>query len=112
MIKDVIFECVDFNISLNNTFKQNDFIYLDPPYVPENVKSFVGYTLNGFNIENHKKLFSLIHKINIKLMLSNSDVKMINENFHNYNILSILCKRTINSKNPDSKTKEVIITNY
>lgn len=115
LIKNVIFECIDFNISLNNNFKKNDFIYLDPPYVPENENSFVGYTLNGFNLENHKKLFSLIHKINnfnIKFMLSNSNVKMVNDNFNNYNILSILCKRTINSKNPNSKTKEVIITNY
>jgi DNA adenine methylase len=47
-------------------------------------------------------------------MLSNADVSLVNENFTNdkYNISSILCKRAINSKNPESKTKEVIIKNY
>ena len=47
-------------------------------------------------------------------MLSNVDVSLIRENFTNekYNILSILCKRSINSKNPEAKAKEVIITNY
>jgi DNA adenine methylase len=47
-------------------------------------------------------------------MLSNSDVSLVRDNFKNdkYNITSILCKRTINSKNPDSKVKEVIIKNY
>lgn len=47
-------------------------------------------------------------------MLSNADVKLIRDNFTNekYTITSILCKRSINSKNPESKTKEVIITNY
>ena len=48
------------------------------------------------------------------MMLSNSDVSLVRENFTNekYKITSILCKRAINSKNPESKTKEVIITNY
>ena len=47
-------------------------------------------------------------------MLSNSDVELIHNSFKNnkFNIKSILCKRSINSKNPESKTKEVIITNY
>ena len=29
-----------------------------------------------------------------------------------YNIISILCKRRVNSKNPGSTTQEVIIKNY
>ena len=47
-------------------------------------------------------------------MLSNSDVSLIHYNFSNekYNITSILCKRAINSKNPEAKAKEVIIKNY
>jgi len=116
LIQNVIFECSDFNITLNN-IEQNDYVYLDPPYAPETETSFVGYTANGFNIENHNNLFNLIHKLtetDIKLMLSNSDVSLVRDNFKNdkYNITSILCKRTINSKNPDSKVKEVIIKNY
>jgi DNA adenine methylase len=117
LIKDVIFECCDFEKSLS-MIENNDFIYLDPPYAPENEKSFVGYTENGFNIENHKILFNLINHLtdnyNIKIILSNADVNLVRENFSNekYKILSILCKRTINSKNPEAKAKEVIIKNY
>jgi len=116
LIQNVIFECCDFNISLKKV-ETNDFIYLDPPYAPETNTSFVGYTENGFNIENHRNLFKLIHKLtdtNKKIMLSNSDVSLVRENFtsEKYSILSILCKRSINSKNPDSKAKEVIIRNY
>ena len=29
-----------------------------------------------------------------------------------YRIIEVVCKRTINSKNPEAKTKEVIIMNY
>jgi len=116
LIQNVIFECCDFNISLT-TVEPNDFVYLDPPYAPETNTSFVGYTKNGFNIENHINLFKLIHNLtdtNKKIMLSNADVSLVRENFTNekYNILSILCKRSINSKNPNAKSKEVIIKNY
>ncbi len=116
LIQNVVFECCDFNSSLMNT-EPNDFVYLDPPYAPETDTSFVGYTENGFNIENHTNLFTLIHTLtdtNKKIMLSNADVNLVRENFTNekYNILSVLCKRKINSKNPDAKTREVIIKNY
>jgi DNA adenine methylase len=119
LIQNVIFECIDFNVSLiiDKFDGINDFIYLDPPYAPEKETSFVKYTENGFDINNHYKLFSLIHELtnkNIKIMLSNSDVSLVRDNFTNdkYNITSILCKRSINSKKPESKSKEVIIKNY
>lgn len=116
LIQNVIFECCDFNTSLNK-IKENDFVYLDPPYAPEKESSFVKYTVNGFNIDNHNNLFKLIHNLtetNKKIMLSNADVKLVRDNFNNnkYNINSIVCRRAINSKNPESKTNEVIIKNY
>ena len=116
LIQNVIFQCHDFSLSLSN-IQLNDFVYLDPPYVSNNNNSFVGYTLNGFNIDNHNKLFELIHQLtdnNIKILLSNLDVPFVRENFSNekYKILSISCKRSINSKNPNSKINEVIIKNY
>ena len=116
LIQNVVFECCDFNTSLT-IVEPNDFVYLDPPYAPETDTSFVGYTENGFNIENHNNLFKLIHVLtdtNKKIMLSNADVSLVRKNFTNekYSILSILCKRSINSKNPEAKAKEVIITNY
>jgi DNA adenine methylase len=118
LIKDVRFECCDFTTSLLPTnIEQGDFLYLDPPYAPETETSFVGYTENGFNIDNHNRLFHLIHiltEAKHKIMLSNADVRLVRDNFANekYNTTNILCKRSINSKNPDAKAKEVIIRNY
>jgi DNA adenine methylase len=116
LIQNVVFECCDFNTSLT-IVEQNDFVYIDPPYAPETQTSFVGYTENGFSIENHNNLFKLIHILtesNKKIMLSNADVSQVRENFTNekYKTLSVLCKRSINSKNPNAKAKEVIIKNY
>lgn len=116
LIKDVNFECCDFRISLEK-IKENDFVYSDPPYVPENNKSFVSYTKEGFDKESHLKLFEIynnLNKRNIKIMMSNSDVKLVKDSFLNekFNIKTILCKRAINSKKPQSKTNEIIINNY
>jgi len=117
LIQGVIFECCDFSKSLCK-IEPSDYVYLDPPYAPETDKSFVGYTENGFNIDNHNNLFNLLHKFtdtNKKIMMSNADVNLVRENFDKkdkYTIESILCKRSINSKNPDAKAKEVIIKNY
>jgi DNA adenine methylase len=116
LIQNVVFECCDFNQSLANV-EMNDFVYIDPPYAPEKANSFVGYTENGFNMEQHTNLFKLINKLNEnnqKIILSNADVDLVRENFTDkkYKIVSVLCKRSINSKNPESKAKEVIIKNY
>jgi DNA adenine methylase len=116
LIQNVIFECSDFSNSLLNV-QNGDYLYLDPPYAPEKETSFVGYTENGFNINNHISLFENIHNLTTnthKIMMSNADVSLVRENFSNdkYNVKSISCKRSINSKNPEAKAKEVIIKNY
>jgi len=116
LIQPVIFQCRDFTISLNST-EPEDYLYLDPPYAPEKPSSFVGYTENGFTIDNHNHLFNIIHQLTEgerKIMISNADVPLVRNNFtdERYKILPILCKRTINSKNPEAKAKEVIIKNY
>ena len=117
LIQGVIFECCDFTISLKG-IEPNDFVYLDPPYAPEKATSFVGYSEKGFSIECHNNLFTLIHNLTepkeLKVLLSNADVPLVRDNFtsEKYKISQILCKRSINSKNPDAKTNEVIISNY
>jgi DNA adenine methylase len=120
LIKDVVFECSDYKLILNkiiDDYSKNDFIYADPPYAPENEKSFVKYSLQGFDEKEHLKLFEIYNILNnkkIKSMMSNADVKLVKDNFplEKFNIKTILCKRSINSKNPESKTNEVLIKNY
>jgi DNA adenine methylase len=112
LIKDVIFIHQDFNKSLQNTFNIDDFIYLDPPYYPEKNNSFVNYNKEGFNLDNHNYLIKLLKNNNFKFLMNNSDVKYIHDNLCEFNIEIILCKRKINSKNPQSVINEVIITNY
>lgn len=128
LIKDVTFRCGDFTTFFNDyitNISENDFIYFDPPYAPETSTSFVGYNKEGFTLEKHRELFTLIKKLpfNCKWLMSNSKVELVLNQFKNdndnniledkkYTIKEIECKRHINAKNPGSKTMEVLISNY
>ena len=113
LIKDVVFKCCDFKDSFKE-FKKDDFVYLDPPYAPKNNTSFVNYTKDGFNLEQHNNLFTLIKKLSkkkVKFIMSNAKVDLVTDTFKDFNMIDILCKRSINSKNPGSKAMEVLVSN-
>jgi len=111
LIKDVEFNHSSFDDSIK-LVKEGDFVYLDPPYAPDNANSFVGYVLDGFNLEMHKLLFSEIKKMGkIKFVMSNAKVDLVTENFKEYECQDIIARRAINSKKPGSTAMEVIIYN-
>lgn len=113
LIQNVTFIHSDFSHSLKN-IKKGDFIYLDPPYVPEKKDSFTSYTNDNFNGEKHQNLFDKIKSIDEKFLMSNSYVKFVKDNFKSekFKIEVITVRRSINSKNPESETKEVLIKNF
>ena len=108
LIRDVNFYCLHFENSFEKINKK-DFVYLDPPYAPENSNSFVGYTSSGFNLDQHNLLFNTCKKFNF--LMSNADVDLVKEHFKDsiFIIKIVSCKRSINSKKPDSKTNELLI---
>lgn len=116
LIQDVVFSSSPFETSLAN-ITSGDFTYLDPPYAPKDDKSFVSYTNQGFKYQQHLDLFKICNDLkqkNIKMMMSNSATELVSNNFSNelFTINRIVCKRLINSSNPNDTATEVIITNY
>lgn len=125
LIRNVIFTNACFQEvfeTIKNTPDRRDFIYLDPPYVPEKATSFVGYTSDGFDLQLHNKLFKYcdelsgdLNRYRVRILLSNALVPLISTTFQvekGYTIKEIVCRRSINSKDPSAVAKEVLITNY
>lgn len=114
LLQNVVFTAESFEESLKKV-TEGDYIYIDPPYVPINAKSFVGYTADGFTSDLHAKLFQTCLEIvkisDVCLVLSNSDVELVRNNFPADRFVTqvVSCKRSINSKKPGSKANEVLI---
>jgi DNA adenine methylase len=115
-IQGYTFSSADF-FSVAENIEENDFVYLDPPYVPVSEYSdFTRYTKEQFNFKDQERVFELFKQaaqVNAKVMLSNSDSPLIHELYKDYNIHTIFSSRSLNSKK-DKRTgvNEVIITNY
>lgn len=97
--------------------KKGDFVYFDPPYVPlSETSSFTSYTKDGFDMDMQFKLRDIcdeLDTIGVKFLLSNSDTKLVNELYENYNIKKVFASRQINA-NADGRGKitEVLVRNY
>jgi DNA adenine methylase len=93
----------------------NDFMYLDPPYVPETGTSFTAYNVDGFGPAAHTALFEALHGLSpMRFLLSNSAMPIVLEAFPapTYNTKHLLARRAIHSKAPGSTTTEVLIWNW
>ena len=97
--------------------KKGDFVYFDPPYVPlSETSSFTSYTKDGFDMDMQFKLRDVCDELDsmgVKFLLSNSDTKLVNKLYENYNIKKVFASRQINA-NADGRGKitEVLVRNY
>ena len=107
LIQGVVFTHCSFQEALSRV-EPGDFVYLDPPYAPVTVTSFVGYTASGFS--HHEELFKVCKELKGNWVMSNADVPLITQTFNGYPCRTISCKRAINSKNPESRVNEVLIS--
>lgn len=118
----------DYEILLRNA-KKGDFVFLDPPYVPDaKVKYTVKYQKNGMfsttredgwneqDFDRVCKVYKELHKKGCFVMMTNYNTKFIRDNFpeDKFSILKIQSKRKLTSKIGRHKSlqTEVIITNY
>ena len=123
LIQNVQFQYGDYRKSMEYV-TENTFVYFDPPYRPLNMTSgFTSYTKEDFNDDNQRELANFYRELNernAKLMLSNSNLKNINEEdqffdniYQGFNIDEIYASRMINANsNGRGKISEILVTNY
>lgn len=97
--------------------KKGDLIYFDPPYQPiSKTSSFTSYTDKCFTENDQIRLSKIFRELDAKgckVMLSNSNTKLINELYAGYEIEEVYANRAINSKGTGrGKISELIVRNW
>ena len=114
LLARVTFRCCDFVACVADA-KVGDFVYMDPPYVPEEETSFVGYNMDGFGESDHERFFVCCEKLvekNVGWLMSNSDMVVVKNRFpeeKNFVTGTVSCRRSVNAKEPGSRANEVLI---
>ena len=96
--------------------KRDDFVYLDPPYVPVSpTASFTQYAKDNFGKAEQERLALDLHKLNqkgVQFLASNSYTPLVLELYSGLSIHTVYAKLAINSQ-PDGRhaIKEVLISN-
>lgn len=106
----------DFEMVLKKA-KENDFIYLDPPYDPiSDTAAFTGYNEGGFDKDEQLRLFNACLDLNnrgVMFMQSNSATDFIINLYKDFKIDIVKARRNVNSNAAGrSEIDEVIIRNY
>lgn len=96
--------------------RKGDFVYIDPPYLPVKLDSFVSYSKDGFDIEDHKRLAKQCFKMDrlgVNWMVSSSDSPIARKMFDRFLIEEVSARRNIN-RNGEGRgaVTELIIRNY
>ena len=116
-LQDVLIDNINIKDFPWDTVKKNDFVYLDPPYVPLNeTSSFTSYTKDGFGPEDHQWLADLYKELSARgvfVLHSNSDTEYTQELYKDFEVLEVLAPRNINSKAAKrAKVSEILVKNY
>lgn len=91
--------CGDYAAVLAEYAEPDDFVFLDPPYIPVSEYSdFKRYTKEQFEISDHSRLaveFSRLHSLGCHLMLTNSNHPLVHDLYGQYEIQVIPTKRSV-----------------
>ena len=106
--------CGDYLSVLERYAQPNDFIFLDPPYLPiSEYADFKRYTKEQFYEEDHVELAKAImrlHELGCHVILTNSNHPLVHELYAAFNIEVIQTKRYISCSGNNRKGEDVIVT--
>ena len=97
--------------------KQNaapeDFVFLDPPYIPvSQFSDFKRYTKEQFHIDDHYRLAEEVHRLvdlGCYVLLTNSNHPVVHELYERFEIEVIPTRRSINNHGARRRGEDVIV---
>lgn len=106
-LQDVAIENTDWEKCILTYDSKSTFFYVDPPYMNKKLYDFT------FDLEEHKQLFDVLHKIKGKFLLSYYPEDIILEWYDGYNIDMKQVSTTVDNKSGGRNKKiEILIYNY
>lgn len=106
--------CGDYKEILLKYAKENDFIFLDPPYLPiSEYSDFKRYTKEQFYEEDHIELaeeVNRLHELGCHVILTNSNHPLVHDLYKKFQIEVIKTKRYISCRGKERTGEDVIVT--
>jgi DNA adenine methylase len=116
LLKKTDIICDDYLQVLEKHVNKEDFVFLDPPYVPISENSdFKRYTKEQFYEEDQRRLAKKVDELvnkGCQVMLTNSNHPLVYELYGNYNIEIIKTRRNINSLGDKRRGEDIIVRTY
>ena len=114
-LSDVDIRCADFEDVLPDA-RSGDWIYLDPPYVPDRKwGDFTRYTAGQFGSADQERLASCVASLDrrgVRWLLTNSNTPAVRQIYADYRIALLSTRRDITLKSSDRASTDLVITNY
>ena len=113
LLKKAEILCGDYLDVLKMQAKENDVVFLDPPYLPiSEYADFKRYTKEQFYEDDHKELAEEIERlsdIGCHVVLTNSNHPLVHELYGKYPIEVVATKRHISCNGGNRKGEDVIV---
>ncbi|MCX7093530.1 MAG: Dam family site-specific DNA-(adenine-N6)-methyltransferase [Methylobacter sp.] len=113
LLKRTTILCGDYKTVLRDNAQPNDFIFLDPPYLPVSEYSdFKRYTKEQFYEEDHVELAAEVkrlHELGCHVILTNSNHPLVHEQYRKFAIEVVQTKRYISCNGKGRTGEDVIV---
>lgn len=93
-----------------------DWVYLDPPYVPDRKwGDFNRYTAGQFDVDDQRDLARMCAELNergVRWLLTNSDTDLVRELYGDWHLAVLPTRRDVTLAARDRQSRDLVVSNY
>ena len=114
LLRNTTILCGDYRDVLATHARRDDFIFLDPPYLPiSEYSDFRRYTKEPFYEQDHVQLASEVQRLQnlgCHVILTNSNHPLVHQQYQHFSIEIVQTRRPISCKGQGRNSEDVIVT--